>query len=636
MCGLAGSINWRNTDAAVVAAMTAALRHRGPDSEGLWSQGPAALGFRRLAIIDTSHRADQPMADPTGRYHLIFNGEIYNYRALRATLTQAGHQFRTESDTEVLLTAWVHWGAECLDRLNGMFAFALWDAAEQRLALARDRLGEKPLYYKRIDSHGIAFASELKALRLHPAVSGEIDPRALGQYLSLNYTLGNRCFIAGVEKLEPGHLLTYSRDDGVRIRCYWDLAQAYRDKRTYSRIEDAEEELRARLRDSVALRMVSDVPLGAFLSGGIDSASIVQAMCAKRGDHPIMTFSIGFPERTYSELPEAREAATHLGTDHREKLAQWDLVKLLPKIVYSADEPFADNSIIPTFFLSEFARANVTVSLSGDGGDEVLGGYETYLADKLHAGLHALPRPLVRGLSSVISRAVTNWVPATFNKVGTDDKLRRFVAGMELPAAQAHYLWRIIFGESEKATLLRPEAYAATSGESGLDYFGGHFDAVEGCHYLDRSMYVDIKTWLAHDILHKVDRASMAHSLEVRTPFLDHTLVEFCASLPVAFKIHGRTTKRLLRRSQRAALPRSITAGRKRGFNAPMAHWLPNELRQLAMDVLFGAALGRYVQREAVEALWQAHEQGRADNSYRLFGLLCLGLWLEQPVSKLQ
>ena len=634
MCGLAGIIDWRGADTALVAAMTDALKHRGPDAAGYWSSGPAALGHRRLSIIDLSHRADQPMADAAGRYQLIFNGEIYNYRALRPLLEQHGYRFHTESDTEVLLNAFIHWGAGCLERLNGMFAFAIWDAAEQRLTLARDRLGEKPLYFLRLDS-GIVFASELKALRLHPAISREIDARALGQYLSLNYTLGNRCMVPGVEKLEPGHVLTYSRGEGVRIRDYWNLAQAFRNKRAFGRVAAAEEELRRNIEEAVSLRLVSDVPLGAFLSGGIDSATIVNAMRASRSGSDVKTFSIGFTERSYSELPEARQTAAHLGTDHHDKLAHWDLVEALPRIVRAADEPFADNSIIPTYFLSQFARQNVTVSLSGDGGDEIFGGYETYRADQLHAGLNAVLGRFAGPAHAILGRGAS-LIPATFNKVGLDDKLRRFAAGLPLPAEDAHFSWRTVFDEGEKESLLHPDVYAASGGESGIDEFRRHFQAVDGCHYLDRAMYVDIKTWLPHDILHKVDRASMAHSLEVRAPYLDHHLVEFAASLPVSLKVRGRATKYLLRRSQRRVLPRSITDGRKRGFNAPMAHWLLGDLKEMTRDVIFGSALKKYVRRDAVEALWQRHEARRADNSYKLFGLLSLGLWLEQPVVPVQ
>ena len=550
MCGLAGIIDWRGADTALVAAMTDALKHRGPDAAGFWSNGPAALGHRRLSIIDLSHRADQPMADAAGRYQLIFNGEIYNYRALRPLLEQQGYRFHTESDTEVLLNAFIHWGAGCLERLNGMFAFAIWDAAEQRLTLARDRLGEKPLYFLRLDS-GLVFASELKALRLHPAISREIDARALGQYLSLNYTLGNRCMVPGVEKLEPGHVLTYSRGEGVRIRDYWNLAQAFRNKRAFGRVDGAEEELRRNIEEAVSLRLVSDVPLGAFLSGGIDSATIVNAMRASRSGSDVKTFSIGFTERSYSELPEARQTAAHLGTDHRDKLAHWDLVEALPRIVRAADEPFADNSIIPTYFLSQFARQNVTVSLSGDGGDEIFGGYETYRANQLHAGLNAVLGRFAGPAHAIVSRGAS-LIPATFNKVGLDDKLRRFAAGLPLTAEDAHFSWRTVFDENEKQSLLhagrlcRHRAVNRVSTNSGAT-----FEAVDGCHYLDRAMYVDIKTWLPHDILHKVDRASMAHSLEVRAPYLDHHLVEFAAGLPVSLKVRGRATKYLLRRSQR-------------------------------------------------------------------------------------
>jgi len=631
MCGIAGSVNWDGAEVATLGAMTEAIRHRGPDASGLWSEGPVALGHRRLSIIDLSSRADQPMADASGRYHIVFNGEIYNYRELRRQLEKDGMTFRTESDTEVLLSAFIRWGVDALERLNGMFAFAIWDAADERLTLARDRLGEKPLFFRRL-TNGLAFASEVKALRLHPETPAGIDLRALGQYLSLNYTLGNRCVVPGVEKLEPGHFLTYSRRDGVSMHLYWDLAAAFRSKRSYAAIGDAEADLRQRIDETVASRLVSDVPLGAFLSGGIDSASIVRSMSAAAHGGEVKTFSIGFVEPSYSELPDSRKTATHLGTTHYDKLADWDLVDALPRIVRAADEPFADNSIIPTYFLSQVARGYVTVSLSGDGGDEIFGGYETYKADRLHARFNGLPWSGLRRLSHSMLELLAGCVPASFNKVGLDDKLRRFAAGLPLAAADAHFVWRVIFDESEKQSLLRPEVYEQAGGESGIEEFRRHFADLEGAHVIDRAMYVDMKTWLAYDVLHKVDRASMAHGLEVRAPFLDHRLVEYAASLPVDLKLRGFTSKYLLRQSQRELLPSRITRGRKRGFNAPMAYWLLGRMRDMARDVMYGAALGQYVKTAAIDKLWRSHEMRRADNSYKLFGLLCLGLWLEQAV----
>jgi len=626
MCGFAGSINWTEPEPGIVQEMTALLSHRGPDAGNIWAGGPAVLGHRRLAVIDTNHAADQPMADSTGSFHIVFNGEIYNFRELREGLVAKGRQLKTRGDTEVLLAMYMEYGQDCLKYLNGMFAFAIWDSRKNELFIARDRMGEKPLYYFELPNNGIVFASELKALRLHPAIGNEIDMPAVSQFLSMNYILGDRCIIQGVKKLAPGHSLFCTERKRPVVREYWNLAASFENKREFPDINVAASEFNELFDHSVKLRLESDVPLGGFLSSGIDSGAVVKSMCLARPVGDNKTFSIGFREAGYSETTGARTLAEYIGTDHFDILADWDIASELPKIIWHADEPFADNSIIPFYFLARFARRNVTVCLSGDGGDELLGGYETYIADKLHHYLGRLPGTLNRFFRSV----ALNTIPATHNKVGLDYKLKRFFNGLPLEQAEAHYSWRGIFDDRERAMLLRDEALNEMKNNSGLETFLQHADAVRDCHYLDQSMYVDMKTWLVDDVLHKVDRATMAHSLESRAPFLDHRLVEFAASLPVSYKINGFKKKYLLQKSQCGRLPAGTIKGKKKGFNSPMAYWLQGEIHDISMAMTHSPRLLAFMNEKYIDRLWSDHISLKADNSFKLYGLVCLGMWLEQ------
>ena len=625
MCGICGSVNWEGPDVDAVRAMSSAMVHRGPNAAGLASRKPAVLAHRRLSIIDLSDDANQPMADKSGRYSITFNGEIYNYRVIRAQLESLGVRFRTQSDTEVLLYAHITWGAECLQSLNGMFAFAIWDDLDKRLFLARDRLGEKPLYYSRLPGNGIVFASELKALRLHPAVSRRINPRAVSQFLSLNYVLGDECIIDGVQKLPPAHYLIVEAGKTHAPQCYWSLAKYFREKRSFGSEDEATDELNSLIKDAVDIRLVSDVPLGAFLSGGLDSSTIVAAMNRLRPPRQNLTFSIGFPEDSFSELPKARFVAEYLGVQHQDQIVDGNMASALKQVIRCADEPFADTSLIPTFFLSRFAAQHVTVCLTGDGGDELFGGYETYIADRIHGAFHRLPSPIIDGLS-----LLTNvLVPSRFDKVSWDYKLKKFLSGARLDQDRAHYHWRTIFSEVEKSELVRAERQAEVLEVDPCFSFLTHAREVSGAHFLDRAMYTDIKTWLVDDILHKVDRASMANSLEARAPFLDHRLVEFAASLPVHFKIRGLQKKYLLKKSQQSFLPAHIIDAKKQGFNAPVSHWLKGALEETAMRVTHEGPLLDWLNPDSITKLWHDHKSGRQDNGLKLFGILCLGLWLE-------
>jgi asparagine synthase (glutamine-hydrolysing) len=629
MCGIAGSLRWDGfDDTAAVQAMTDALRHRGPDAGGVVKRGPMVLGHRRLSIIDLDPSANQPMTDGDVDAWIVFNGEIYNYQDLRRELESEGLRFRTRSDTEVLLKGYLQWGAACLSKLNGMYAFAIWEERRQRLTLARDRLGKKPLYY-RLDGNAIAFASELPALRHHSAVSDQLNPDAIGHYLSLNYTLTEACILRDVSKLPPGHVLTVERDRSPVLRRYWDLASCFRQKRNFASVGAAADELRALIDDAVRLRLVSDVPLGAFLSGGIDSAAVVAAMKAGAPGGTIKTFTASFDIEGFDETVEAGEAARFLSAEHHASKLHVDLEQGLQAAVAATGEPFADTSMIPMLSLAGFTREMVTVSLSGDGGDELFAGYTTYTADRLRQLTSWAPAWSSRGLFA----ALDPLLPAGFGKVSFEYKLRQFLRGHALPADRAHSFWREIFSEEEKARILGRRVEPGGSADP-WSHFAAHAEAVTGCHLLDRAMYVDIKTWLVDDILVKVDRTTMAHGLEARAPLLDFRLVEFAASLPVSFKLRGFDKKYLLKRSQQGRLPPATVNRRKAGFNAPVSHWLNGPLAHITEAATLGPKMADLFDLTAIRRLWGEHRARRRDHGLKLFGLACLGLWLEQSPAK--
>ena len=465
----------------------------------------------------------------------------------------------------------------------------------------------------------------MKALCEDPFVSRKINARALSQYLSLNYVLSNDSIFDGVKKLPAANYLIVGKSCQTKPICYWDLASHFRNKTDIRSEAEATQALRALLDDSVRLRLASDVPLGAFLSGGIDSSAIVASMCQAGDRQSVFSFSMGFREKTFSELHEARKVADALGVFHRGSFATPDTANLLAKMVYYADEPFADTSIIPMYLLAEFSRKYVTVCLSGDGGDEIFAGYETYTADRIHHLTKWLPTSVSLGLLRAVNRA---W-PVSFNKISADYKVRKFLQGHSYKPTMAHYHWRTIFSEEEKRTLLRPALRDAVLEEDPFGHFEAYFAEVADCHYLDQGMYVDIKTWLVDDILLKVDRATMAHALEARAPFLDYRLVEFAASLPVHWKMNGFEKKYLLKRSQHNRLPDFVLKRKKQGFNAPVSYWLNSSLRDQYKSFTMSNQQP-FFEPSFVEELWRQHEQKERDNNLRLFGIINFLLWAEQ------
>lgn len=566
MCGIAGFVGdlGGSDRQAAAAAMTGALVHRGPDGEGIHLDQAVALGHRRLAIIDLHEGAAQPMTGPSGAV-IVFNGEIYNYVELRKGLEAAGETFATESDTEVLLRLYEREGAAALQKLVGMFAFAVWEPDRRRLFLARDRLGKKPLYYFH-DGRRFAFASEIKALLALPEVADGLamDPLALSDFLSLGYIQTPKTAFATIRRLPAACQAVFDADHGsLSVGTYWHLEEHFLADRLPAG-PATREAFADCLSEAVRLRLRSDVPVGVFLSGGLDS-SAVAALMARLDPQGTRAFCVGFAEDSYDESHYARLVADHLGIPIAvlpHALPDADLIR---RLVWHCDEPFADTSMMPTYLLNRSARDHVTVALTGDGADEILAGYPTYRADALYALTGRIPAPVTRGLSRLADRLLR----PRYKKLGWDFKLRQYLRGHGLSPERAHYAWREILSGPEKAAILGPDLAKACAGYDPFDTFAGWFAKVKGAGFLDRSLFVDSKTWLQDDILVKADRMSMAASLEVRSPFLDHRVVEFAARLPANAKMAGGTQKVLLKEIMAELLPAATIRRRKAGFNAP-------------------------------------------------------------------
>jgi len=620
MCGIAGRVNFRSgapVDREIVARMSGLLAHRGPDGQDVWIDGHVGLGHRRLAIIDLSDGGRQPMASADSRLRITFNGEIYNFRELRAELQQRGHSFHTQSDTEVILAAYDEYGADCVSQLNGMFAFAIWDRAARRLFLARDRVGKKPLYY-RMDADGIAFASEPKAFLAEPGFTSRPDPGAIDWYLSYQYVPAPLSALAGVSRLEPGHCMMVS-DSGVEKHRYWRLR--FGRKQTISE-DAAAEELRHRLDAAVRRRLVSDVPLGAFLSGGIDSGSIVALMARATGER-VKTFSIGFEEDAYNELPFARMVAERYGTEHHEFTVRPDAMSLLPKIAWHYNEPYADSSAIPTFYLSELTRRHVTVALNGDGGDEDFAGYDRYLALRLANRYERVPAAVRNGLNAAVGL-----LPRTGSRSFLG-RIRRFVDVMGLPSERRYTHWIMHFTDDMKSSLCTPDFRAAVGPRDADELLLRCYRESDAPDLIDATLDVDVQTYLPDDLLVKVDIASMAYGLEARSPFLDHEVMEFAAALPSSFKLRGRVKKYLLRKAVGHLLPPPVLSRPKMGFGVPIEQWFRSELRDFTRDLLLSQrAMERgYFERAAVVRLIDEHVRGIRPWHYQLWNLVMLEMW---------
>ncbi|MGH9868364.1 MAG: asparagine synthase (glutamine-hydrolyzing) [Candidatus Polarisedimenticolia bacterium] len=621
MCGIAGYVNLDPAHPAVeavVQAMTRTLTHRGPDEEGYHLDGPAALGMRRLSIIDLS-TGRQPIANEDGTVQLVFNGEVYNHLELRAELEARGHRFRTRADTEVIVHLYEEYGDAFVGRLNAMCALALWDARRRRLVLARDRMGKKPLHYA-LTPEAFVFGSEPKALLRHPAVKGSLDEASMARYLVHEYVPCPRSIFRGVAKLRPGHIGVL--EGGVfREIPYWDIPAP--EEAVPAHIEET---LRETVSAAVSCRLMSDVPLGVFLSGGVDSTSIVA--CMAKAAKEVRTFSVAFDDASFDESAHFRSVARHYGTRHEERVLTADaLLELLPALAPLLDEPLGDASILPTHMLSRFTREHVTVALGGDGGDELFAGYPTYQAHRLAGWYERLPSALKAGVVEPLVRAL----PVSRRNISFDFKARRFIKGAGLPPEERNQVWLGSFSPAEALALLAPDVRHALRDDDLLDEARAHFARAGARDTLGRLQYVDLKMYLQDGILVKVDRASMACSLEVRAPLLDHRLVELVARLPTSWKLRGMTTKYILKRAMGPWLPPGITNRPKKGFGVPVATWLRGPLKGMMLDLLAAPRLRRQglLDPAAVEVLVRDHLEGRLDNRKPIWTLLMLQLWQE-------
>lgn len=627
MCGIAGlvDLNSRPADTTALRRMCDLLEHRGPDDQGMYVNCSAALGQRRLSIIDLAS-GQQPMSNEDGTIWLTFNGEIYNYRELRKELTSRGHRFATDSDTETIVHAYEEYGEDCVHHLRGMFAFAVWDTRQQRLLMARDRAGKKPLFYTIIGGQFV-FSSELQSLAGFPGFRRDISPQAVDDFLTYGYVPPPGSIFQGVHKLPPGCLLTLTPNTGQRepqIRRYWQLD--YSPKLRFSCEDEALDAFTEVLTEAVRLRMVSDVPIGALLSGGIDS-SLVVALMSGLGSESVETFSIGFEDQGFNELPYARMVAERYGTRHHEFIVRPDAVEILPDLVRHYGEPFADSSAVPSYYVSRLTRQHVTVALNGDGGDESFAGYDRYLGSIVAERYRRLPAILRKRVIEPTLSLVPESLPAR-NRLR---QARRFVANAAEPEAVRYSRWVSQFSP-ERRQQLYTSGFCEQLGSYQAEtlYLEEASRARERCdNGIDRLLALDVETYLPSDLLVKMDIASMANSLEVRSPFLDHKVMEFAARLPAQYKLRGRQSKYLLRRLGRRLIPPGALNRRKMGFGVPLARWFRNELQPMLHDVVLSdRALQRgYFNPDYLRGLVQDHTNSKTDHSFQLWALLWLELW---------
>lgn len=641
MCGIAGAAwtrHWAAIDSAQLRRMTDLIVHRGPDQEGQHiaaatgnADAGVALGFRRLSIIDLS-TGNQPLSNEDGSVWIAFNGEIYNYVELREELLAKGHRFATHSDTEVIVHAYEEYGIECLQKFRGMFAFALWDDRNERLLLARDRLGKKPLLYRQ-ESDRLSFGSELKSLLQIPGAPREVDPQAIDLFLTYQYVPHPRTILKGYRKLPPAHYAVYEKGQ-LSVQRYWTppyrsdvthpLADPSLAHSQYWSAADWQSKLRETLTEAVRIRMRSDVPLGAFLSGGIDS-TIISGLMQSLSSRPILTFSIGFPVEKFDERVYAREAAKLLGTDHQEYMVEPSALDMLPELIWHYDEPFGDSSAIPTMYLSRVTRQKVTVALSGDGGDELFAGYDRYQAVLLAGKIDRLPG----FVKSICGWPLWQKIPARVEQKSFRRRLKRFLSGMAESPERRYLRWIGIFDNDARDRLYSKEFKARIAGFDSAEFLLDAYQLCPDRDFITRTTAVDVQTYLPCDILTKVDIASMAASLEARSPFLDHHVAELAARMPLDLKFERGRGKKILVETFQDLLPSSIQTRKKMGFGVPIDHWFRNELRSLMEETLLAPqSLARgYFNPDTIRDLVTQHTSGQFDHSYRLWNLMVLEHW---------
>jgi asparagine synthase (glutamine-hydrolysing) len=623
MCGIVGIVRngKQSVDQALVSRMCEAIRHRGPDEDGFYFKDHVGMGMRRLAIIDLAG-GQQPIHNQDRSAWIVFNGEIYNYRELREKLEKLGHTFYTNSDTEAIIHAYDQYGSDCPKHLRGMFAFAIWDERTEELFLARDRVGKKPILYAQVNGDFV-FGSEFTALLLHPAISREVDTEAIDHYMSFMCVPAPMTAYKAIRKLEPGHSLRLRKGE-IKTEQYWQ--PDFTRKVDISEREAGEQAIEI-LRDAVKVRLMSEVPLGAFLSGGIDSSAVV-ALMSEESSEPVKTFSIGFEEQDFSELQHARRIAEHVGADHHEFIVKPDALEVLPLLVEHYGEPYADSSAIPTYYVARETRKHVTVALNGDGGDESFAGYERYAAMRLAERYHRIPALLREG---VVQQAI-GLIPSSETKRSRARDVKRFIEAASLPKVERYLRWVSVFNTDAKQNLYSDSFAHETESSSVKKLLDPWFVRANGTGIIDATLEADIMTYLPNDLLVKVDIATMAVSLEARSPFLDHHVIEFAASLPENLKLRGLTTKYLLKRVLKKLLPAENLDRRKMGFGVPIGHWFRGRLQPFLRETLLSEkSLKRELFKpEIVRQMVELHTRGERDHSHQLWTLLMLELWFQR------
>jgi asparagine synthase (glutamine-hydrolysing) len=624
MCGITGFVNSNKSavDQSTLEKMNAAIIHRGPDQDGFFIKENVGLAMRRLSIIDLAS-GKQPIFSQDKTKSIVFNGEIYNYQELRKNLEEKGVVFYTNSDTEAIVNLYQLYGADCLQHLRGMFAFAIWDETEQSLFIARDRIGKKPLLYSHQTNGDLIFGSEFKALLQHPKISREVDYEAIDAYLNLSCVPAPLTAFKAIRKLEPGHWMLWKNGE-IKIERYWlpDFS-----KKIKISEEDAIEETTRILREAVKLRMISEVPLGAFLSGGVDSSAVV-ALMAEESSTPVKTFSIGFEEQDYSELKYAKIVANHIGAEYNEFVVKPNALEILPMLVEHYGEPYADSSAIPTYYVSKETRNFVTVALNGDGGDESFGGYERYAAMRLAENYQKIPSLLRK----IFVNAPINAFPVDELKRSRVRDLKRFIKSAEKSETERYFSWMSAIQPEMKQCFYTNEFRARLNGSDATSHLQRYFDKAANLGVIDKLLFVDQQTYLPNDLLPKVDIASMAVSLEARSPFLDHKLIEFAASLPENFKMNRLTPKYLLKKVAARLVPSEVIYRKKMGFGVPLGSWFRGEMKGFLQEVLLSEkSLNRgIIKPEFLQNLIDEHISAKRDNSYQLWTILMLELWFQR------
>jgi len=623
MCGIVGVVNKNESpDRGVVERMNESIRHRGPDEEGFYFGETAALAMQRLAIIDLAG-GQQPIHNHDRSKWIVFNGEIYNYREIRADLDERGHKFYTNSDTEAIVHLYDEFGVDCVQYLRGMFVFAIWDERERSLFIGRDRVGKKPLLYSHQRNGDLIFGSEFRALLEHPAVSREVEPEAIDHYFSFLCVPAPLTAFKAIRKLEPGHWLRW-KDGKIETKRYW--LPDFSKKIKITEEEAIDETLRI-VGEATRMRMISEVPLGAFLSGGVDSSTIV-ALMARESSQPVKTFSIGFEEEEFSELKYARMVAEHVGAEYNEFIVKPDALDVLPTLVDHYGEPFADSSAIPTYYVSRETRKHVTVALNGDGGDESFAGYERYAAMRAAEIYNRVPRFLRKGLIE----APVNLVPTSEIRRSRAGDAKRFLDAANLPATDRYFSWTSVFDVGAKGELFTDEFRSRLNGNPARGVLSNWFTQAKGLGDLDTALLTDQMTYLPNDLLVKVDIASMANSLEARSPFLDHEVLQFAASLPENLKMKGFQPKYLLKKAAARLVPREVIYRRKMGFGVPVGKWFREGMKDFVRGILLSETSLRrgIVKPELLTKYVGEHQNAARDHSQRLWTLLMLELWYQR------